>query len=368
MRITGVTQHHVENPLDGAYRPTWIPGYPQGTNEAELIEIETDEGITGWAASPSFAGGIEYEDQLSLFLAGQDPHDMRGIRRKLETFDLIGPRPWHVEMALWDIIGKDAGKPVYELLGGARRGIPIYASTGEHKDIDERLDYVKERVSEGIEAVKLRFGRDDIADDLEVAHHVREEFPDLTLMVDANMGWKARVMGEGRTWNFSEAVEVGHELNALGVEWLEEPLDRHDYLGYARLRDKVDVRIAGGEFTDSVHELREMLDREALDVIQPDSSIACGLGQAKSIADQAEREGVEYTPHSWTNGLGLVANLHVASATDASWFEYPYEPPFVPEARDFLLEEPVVHEDGYMTPPDKPGLGIEINRDKLADG
>ncbi|MDZ7687230.1 MAG: hypothetical protein U5J64_00660 [Halobacteriales archaeon] len=78
MRITGVTQHHVEGSLDGAYNPTWIPGYPQGANEAELFEIETDEGIVGWAGSPSFAGGLEYEDQLSLPLTGQesDPHDL----------------------------------------------------------------------------------------------------------------------------------------------------------------------------------------------------------------------------------------------------------------------------------------------------
>ncbi len=365
MRITSVRQHHVENSLDGAYRPTWIPGYPQATNEGEVIEIETDEGIVGYAASPSFAGGIEYEEQLSLFLVGKDPHNLREIRRGLRTFDLLGPRPWHIEMALWDIIGKDAGKPVYELLGGEGREIPVYASTGEHKEVEDRVEYVEERVSEGFEAVKLRFGRDRIEDDLRVAHRVRDDFPDLTLMVDANMGWKARVVDEGRTWTFSEATRVARELDALGVEWLEEPLDRHDYAGYARLRDKTDIDIAGGEFTDGVHELRELLRQNALDIVQPDCSIACGLGQAKSIADEAERAGARYTPHSWTNGLGLVANLHIAAATDARWFEYPYEPPFVPEARDFFLAEAVEHENGEISPPDAPGLGVEINEDEL---
>ena len=366
MRITDVTQHHVEGSLDGAYNPTWIPGYAQGANEAELIEVETDEGITGWAASPSFAGGIEYGDQLSLFLTGQDPHDIQGIRRKLETFDLIGPRPWHIEMALWDIIGKDAGKPVYELLGGTDDSIPAYASTGEHKTVEERLEYVEERVSEGFEAMKLRFGREDIEDDLEVARAVRDEYPDLTLMVDANMGWKARVIEEGRTWNYKEAAYVARELGEIGgVDWLEEPLNRYDYRGYARLRKEAPVRIAGGEFTDSVHELRELLRHDALDVVQPDCAIACGLGQAKSIADQAERQGIEYTPHSWTNGLGVAANLHVAAATDPDWFEYPYEPPFTPEGRDFLLETPIEHEDGKVAPPDGPGLGVEIDREYL---
>jgi L-alanine-DL-glutamate epimerase-like enolase superfamily enzyme len=363
MRITGVTQYHAENALDGSYNPTWIPGYPQATNEAEVIEVETDEGIVGYAASPSFAGGIEYEDQLSLLLVGQDPHDLRTVRRRLETFDLIGPRPWHVEMALWDIIGKDAGKPVYELLGGSGREIRAYASTGEHKEIEERLAYIEERVDEGFEAVKLRLGRDSIEEDLRVAHRVRDEFPDLTLMADANMGWSAEVVDERRNWTFSEALRVSRELAALDFEWLEEPLDRHDYAGYARLREKTDIAIAGGEFTDGVHELREMLRNDALDIVQPDCSIACGLGQAKSIADEAERAGARYTPHSWTNGLGLVANLHIAAATEARWFEYPYEPPFVPESRDFLLSAPVKAEEGTVTPPDAPGLGVELNLD-----
>lgn len=363
MRITGVTQYHAENALDGSYNPTWIPGYPQATNEAEVIEVETDEGIVGYAASPSFAGGIEYEDQLSLLLVGQDPHDLRTVRRRLETFDLIGPRPWHVEMALWDIIGKDAGKPVYELLGGSGREIRAYASTGEHKEIEERLAYIEERVDEGFEAVKLRLGRDSIEEDLRVAHRVRDEFPDLTLMADANMGWSAEVVDERRNWTFSEALRVSRELAALDFEWLEEPLDRHDYAGYARLREKTDIAIAGGEFADGVHELREMLRNDALDIVQPDCSIACGLGQAKSIADEAERAGARYTPHSWTNGLGLVANLHIAAATEARWFEYPYEPPFVPESRDFLLSAPVKAEEGTVTPPDAPGLGVELNLD-----
>jgi len=132
--------------------------------EAEVFEIETDAGITGVTASPSFAGGLDYENPLGLFLEGWDPHDVEGILGRLESIDLIGPRPWHVELALWDIIGKDAGKPVYELLGGTDEPIDAYASTGACKPAEERIEYVERRLDEEFEAVKLRItDRSDLA-------------------------------------------------------------------------------------------------------------------------------------------------------------------------------------------------------------
>src|SRR6056297_2251267 len=175
MQITGVNQYNVEHGVDGSFEPTWIPGYPQGTHEVALFEVETDAGITGYGAMPSFAGGMDFADPLSLFLLGEDPHDVEGILGKLESINLIGPRPWHVEIALWDIVGKDAGKPIYELLGGTGDPIRCYASTGEVMPADERIDYVQERVDEGFEAVKLRLAEPD---DVAIVRAVREAFPD----------------------------------------------------------------------------------------------------------------------------------------------------------------------------------------------
>ncbi|MDY6779283.1 MAG: mandelate racemase/muconate lactonizing enzyme family protein [Halobacteria archaeon] len=372
MKITDVNQYHVEHSLDGSYEPSWIPGYPQGVHEAEVFEIETDEGITGVTASPSFAGGLDYEEELRLFLLGEDPHDVERVLRKLETVDLLGPRPWHIEVALWDIIGKDAGKPVYKLLGGDHGsrgpsdGIRAYASTAEVQDADERLGYVEDRVDEGFEAVKLRFQSEEIDDDIEVARRVREEFPDLGIMVDANMGWSARIMEDERRWSFGEAVDVARELEKVGVEWLEEPFDRHDYRSYARLREKTDVPLAGGEFND-YHEFREFVSHDSLDVLQPDAMLATGISRAKKVADLAETNGVEFAPHTWTNGIGLAANLHLMAATHARWCEYPYEPPWTPEARDFVIEGTIEHDDGYVSPPEGPGLGVEVDDEVLRE-
>ena len=363
MQITGVAQHHLSHDLGGTFEPTWIPGYPQGSHEVEVFEIETDEGLTGVAASPSFAGGVEYADALEFFLLGQDPHDIEGIRRRLASVDLIGPRPWHLEMALWDVIGKDAGKPVYELLGGTDDPIPAYASTGEVQPADERIEYVRERVEKGFEAVKLRVTDHD---DLETVREVREAFPDLPLMVDANKGWSVRVMEDEETWSYKDALRVARELEDLGgIAWLEEPLPRHDYDGYARLREATDVPVAGGEFNGGRHQFREFLDRDALDVIQPDAALATGVRGGVEVAGMARERGVDFVPHTWTNGIGFAANLHVMAAVDAPWCEYPYEPPWTPEARDFLIHETHEVDDGRVVPPDGPGLGIELDRDHV---
>lgn len=365
MQITGVNQHHVSHEIGDSFQPTWVPGYPQGAHEVELFEIETDAGITGIAASPSFAGGLDYEDALSYFLLGEDPHNVGGILRKLESFNLIGPRPWHVEHALWDIIGKDAGKPVYELLGAEQREIPVYASTGEVIDADERIAYVEDRISDGFEAVKLRVTRPEHID---IVREVREAFPELTLMVDANKGWAVRVMQTEEQWSFAEVLAFARELEEIGnVGWLEEPLPRHDFEGYARLREATDVPIAGGEFNNGAWQLREFLAHDSLDILQPDAALATGIKRATDIAAMARQHGVEFVPHTWTNGIGFVANLHVMTAARSAWCEFSIDPPWTPEVRDFLLTETLDHDDGTITAPDDPGLGVELDRSQLPE-
>jgi D-galactarolactone cycloisomerase len=362
MKITGVTQYHVSQPLDGAFHPTWIPGYPQATHEAEVFEIETDADITGVTASPSFAGGIEYETPLELFLVGQDPHDVDGILGRLESIESLGPRSRHIELALWDIIGKDAGKPVYELLGGSEKSIPAYASTGQMLPADERIEYIEARVDEGFEAVKLRITEQS---HLDIVREVREAFPDLTLMVDANKGWSVAVAEETPTWTVAEAIDVARELEELDITWLEEPLPRHNYEGYAQLRDATDVPIAGGEFNRGANELYQFLRHDALDVVQPDAALATGIKRATDVAAAARDRGAEFVPHTWTNALGFAANLHVLVAVDGPWCEFPHDPPWTPEAWGGLIEEPFTIEDGAVHPPDAPGLGVELDRSVL---
>jgi len=200
-----------------------------------------------------------------------------------------------------------------------------------------------------------------------MVREIREAFPELTLMVDANKGWSVRVMDETSTWSTKEALGVARELEAVGVEWFEEPLPRHDYESYARLREATDVPIAGGEFNSGAHELYQFLGHDALDVLQPDAALATGIERATEVAGAAREKGVEFVPHTWTNAIGFAANLHVIAAVDGAWCEFPYEPPWTPEAWGAIIEEPFEAEDGQVVPRDEPGLGVELDRSKLTE-
>lgn len=368
MEITDINQYQLRYDLEDSWEPAWKPGYEQDTHEVVLFEIETDTGITGHATASGFAGRMDYLELAEMFLLGEDPREVERIIEKLEPLNLWGPRPWHFEVALWDIAGKDAGKPIYELLGGSPDPIRAYASTAERQPTDKRLAYVTDRVDEGFEAVKLRCHGEDPDPDLETMRRIREKYPDLTLMLDANMGWNVPMV-EIEGWSFRQALDVARQLEKIGnVAWLEEPLDRHDYRGLARLRDKTDVPIAGGEFNNGMHHFREFVQQGSLDVLQPDAVLATGILGGTKVAAMADTHGLQFAPHTWNDGLGFVANVHMLACTSARWCEYPIEPPgWVPDSRDFLLEEPIVAEDGAVKPPSEPGLGVEIDWDVVEE-
>ncbi|WP_433632932.1 mandelate racemase/muconate lactonizing enzyme family protein [Halomicrococcus sp. NG-SE-24] len=368
MEITDINQYHLRYPLDNSWEPAWKPGYEQDEHEVLLFELETDQGISGVTTASGFAGRMEYLELAEMFLLGKDPRNVEEIVEELDPLNLWGPRPWHFEAALWDIKGKEAGKPVYELLGGDDEPLPAYASTGERQSAEDRLEYVANRVEEGFEAVKLRIDSNNPEVDLEVARQVRQEYPNLTLMVDANQGWSVPMVEENQ-WSFQEALSVARDLEEIGgVAWLEEPLDRRNYAGLARLREKTDVPIAGGEFNNGMFHFREFIKQGSLDILQPDAVLATGILNGKKVAGMAETHGLEFAPHTWNDGLGFAANLHMLACTNPSWCEYPIEPPgWTPESRDFLLEEPIVAENGAVKPPSGPGLGVELDWDLIHD-
>jgi D-galactarolactone cycloisomerase len=155
---------------------------------------------------------------------------------------------------------------------------------------------------------------------------------------------------------------IAERLRDRDVFWLEEPLPREDVEGYAALRD-LGIRIAGGEMARTPAELEAFEAADALDVYQPDAVLSVGLLRARDLALRVLERGRWFTPHTWTNGIGLLANIHLTAAVGGGpYIEFPYDPPgWTPERRDFMLAEPIcVDADGCLAVPRRPGLGFEL--------
>lgn len=365
MRIVGVDLRLLEYPLETPFYPAWLPGYPQTAHRVLLLTLETDEGIKGYAAGVAFGKeGSGLQQLLLPFLLGRDPMNVEEAVQIARSATFLGLRLWWIEMAFWDIIGKALGQPVYRLLGGYQDRVRAYASTGELRSVEERLDYIAQVREMGVHALKLRFHSWDWRADLAVARAVRERYPDMEMIVDANMGWRVAGMAPAPKWDMPTALRVAQELADLNVRWLEEPLDKNDYEGYRRLREKAPIALASGEMNQDLHEFREYLVRDAVDILQPDVALSCGILMGKKIAGMAEAFGKLIAPHTWTSGLGLAANLQLMGASpNCEWAEFPYEPPgWSPQARDFFLTEPIMPDsEGYLPVPAKPGLGVTID-------
>lgn len=359
MRITRIRLERLRCPLDPPFHAAWDPE-PRTSAEATLVFVETDEGVTGVGSGDTMDGFERYE---SLFL-GEDPLAIERHVRVLETITFHASRFWPLEAALWDLAGKVEGAPTARLLGGASERLPAYASTGEARSPAERAESAVRLREEGFGALKVRIDRGRAADGLAAVAAVRTAVgSSMEIIVDLNQGW--RMPGDvSPALPYAAVLDLARRLAELDVFWLEEPLPAEDVEGYARLRSETGIRIAGGEMARTTAVLAAYESADALDVYQPDAVLAVGLLRARELAARALARGRWFSPHTWTNGIGLLANLHLAAGVGGGPFlELPYDPPgWTPERRDFMLGEPLRPDaDGTIAVPDRPGLGIELD-------
>jgi len=363
VKITAIRLDRMRLPLDPPFRAAWDPE-PRGGFAATLVRVETDEGVTGYGSGDTMDGFAAYQ---GLFL-GRDPCQVVRHVRALETIGFHASRYWPLEAALWDITGKVAGLPVAALLGGAGTSVPAYASFGESKSPEQRAEAVLAAREAGFRAVKIRIDRTDVAAGLAAVRAAREAAGDqVDIMVDLNQGW--RMPGDvSPALDAAGVTALAGELRELGVLWLEEPLPAGDTAGLRMLRERTGIRVAGGEMARTPAELLDAIEAGALDVVQPDAVLAVGLLRARTIAEYALLRHRWFTPHTWTNGLGLLANLHlVAGVGGGPYLEFPYDPPgWTVARRDFFLAEPVrIDAEGCVRVPGRPGLGAGIDEDAV---
>lgn len=339
-----------------------------------VVEVETDAGITGVGHGNWATGAIAtiVEETLSKLIVGEDPHEREKLwdvmyratipfGRKGAAVEAISA----VDLALWDIAGKEADKPVYELLGGpVTEEIPCYASNLHPVDLDtlerEALDYVEQ----GFDAMKMRFqygpeaGRRGMEKNEEIIATVRDAVGhDIKLAADAYMGWSVRY-----------AKKMLDRLEKYDLAWVEEPVIPDDIDGYAEVRASTDIPISGGEheFTRWGH--KELLERDAVDILQPDVHRCGGLTELRRIDALASAHDVPVIPHSGTN-----PHLHfIAASTNAPMAEYFPIPEWYEEQKDkdstyadAIYQDPPAAEDGVIDLPEGVGLSAALNTEAL---
>ena len=360
MKITAIRLDRIVEPLDPPFPAAWDP-VPRRSFAATIVRVETDEGVTGIGSGDTMDG---FEAFAHLFL-GQDPLRIARHVRAIETIDFHAGRYWPLEAALWDIVGKVAGLPIARLFGGSADALPVYASCGMLLPAPERAESALRLRDEGFRALKIRVDPRRLEEGLAAVVATRAAVGDsMAIMVDLNQGW--RMAGDtSPSLDPVAAGAIARRLAEVDVLWVEEPLAGTDLRGLAGLRASAPgTRVAGGEMTRTFAEQLAALDADAFDVYQSDVVLAAGMSRTRTLAELTLARNRWFTPHTWTNGIGLLANLHVAAGVGGGPFiEVPYDPPgWTPERRDFMLAEPVrPGPDGILRVPATPGLGIVLD-------
>lgn len=367
MKIAKIECSLLRYPLAAPLHPSWAPGRTFQSTSCTLIKITADDGLTGVGAAPD-TGMIALTtvaEMVAPYILGNEVFAVEQISPILRNAARDGSYPWAVETALWDLIGKRCGQPVYHLWGKYQERLPVYASLAEIQPIEAEIERITALRAAGFKAFKLRLRRPDVSDDIAFVKNIRRELgSDVTLMVDCNQAHVMPSPGPHNVWSFETALKVIREMGSLDIAWIEEPLPRYDYQQLAELRRRSDVPIAGGELNQGLHEYRQLIDQDCYDIIQADAAFSEGVFQLRKVAAYAELHYKSFIPHTWSNGVSLLANLHLAgSVPNCHWFEYPIDPPaWTVEARDFMLRRPVqIDPDGTIRIPDRAGFGIDID-------
>lgn len=370
MKITAITTHLLEHKLDQSFESA---SSAFDTRSHVLVEVSTDEGLTGWGEclGPARANAAIVNEMTQL-LIGSDPletekcwiavyHAFRDQGQRGLTITALSG----IDIALWDIKGKAWNASVATLLGGRfREEVTAYATGGFRKPGLNRIDDLTAEVSrykaEGFAAAKIKIGF-DVNDDLETIAACRTAIGSgMHLMIDANHGY-----------DVTEAIALGRNAAQYDIDWFEEPVLPELLDAYMDVRRGQPIPVAGGETWHGRWGMKAPLEQRAIDILQPDICGTGGFTEGRRIADMCALHGVRLVPHVWGTGVQLAASLQYLSAL-------PPNPPR-PEAREPLLEfdrtdmpfrqnvltAPIEHKGGVVEIPNGPGLGVEIDRNTL---
>jgi L-alanine-DL-glutamate epimerase-like enolase superfamily enzyme len=367
LRITDIKLHRLRTiEYVGEMEPAWdLGGKMQfARGGGTVVEVFTDGGING------IGPGVHPEivEAAKARLIGQDPFDTEQHVATLRYYATGLPYrgPAGIDIALWDIIGKACGQPLYKLWGGGKDKVPAYASMVRLSTPAERAALAVRLADEGWQAIKLRIHYPTMAEDVRLVEAVCEAVGDrMKVMVDANQAQSSGNWQPGIRWDFRRALETAIELDRLGVYWLEEPLPRFAFKELAKINAAVAMPIAGGENNRNFPEFVEMVQEDVYDILQPESMVCEGITTLRKIGVLGEAFHKPVIPHHGGRNLGTIAHLHlVASWRHSPYLEVLHDPPYGEYQHGFsiLANPPVIDSEGCVALPQGPGLGVELDR------
>ncbi len=376
IKITSLKVHVIQSDLETpfSFSQGWV-----NKRSATLVEINTNDGITGWGEA--FCQGLEspeisaavIESSLKELIINENPLDIEKIWFKMynQTRDFgrkgsVISGISAIDIALWDIAGKYYKKPIYQLLGGAfRNKIKPYA-TGFYringKDEASRLsDEALMHFENGFDHMKIKLGF-GIKDDIKVMDSIQKALnnKNYTFMIDTN-----------HAYGVTEALELGYALEGFNLRWYEEPVVPEDLEGYANLRSKLKIPIAGGENEHTLYGFKDLFKLGCVDIAQPDIGSCGGITAAKHISILAQSFGIEVNPHVWGSAVAQSASIQfIASLPETNHSLFARQPILEYDQSDHpfrkeLLKNPINITNGYVNVQTSPGLGIEVNNEVL---
>ena len=346
--------------------------------------LDTDSGLQGIGESACFGGPPQstkniIEGELKNYLIGEEPTNIERIwqrmwfgsrhhgRRGLLQAGISG-----IDIALWDLIGKQAKMPLYRLFGGYTNKLKPYASAGfyqEGKGLKELAKEVEGYLEEGFQYIKIKVGRtpeimlcptENMPNGDKCIVSIEEDLARVETCAKAVKNRGKLIVDVNNAWTPSIAIKMGREFEKMGVYWIEEPVATDDILGSAEVARALDIPIAGYESESGMFGFRELIENRSVDIVQPDVCWTGGFSECRRIAALASAYNLPVIPHVFSSGISLVANMHyIASINNGCLLEFDRNP--YPLRDDLIIEKVKVDSDGYVRIPEEPGLGVRLN-------
>lgn len=337
-------------------RPITNGLYTYTHNLLNIVVVETDASLTGIGltnaveVSPDIGASIVAHFRKALI--GLDPLDNERIWHEMWRPKLVGRRGittrvlGGIDIALWDLKGKAAQMPLYKLLGGYTDRVDTYIAGGyyeEGKGLDELAAEMRDNVALGARAVKIKVGALSINEDVERVKVCREAIgPDIRLMVDANNAYR-----------HYQAIEFARKVEPYNLFWFEEPVEPDDYRGQQEITRATSVPIAAGENEYTRYGFRDLIERRAVDILQPDALVMGGITEFMKVAALAQANDLDVSPHG-----AQEVHIHlVAAIPNGLILEYYRDT--VDPMHGKIWEHELEIDDGFVKAPDRPGLGLE---------